>query len=310
MSELSVIITSRGNLSHLKKCLISLKHLEIEPVEVIVVSKEVISFSSDQSNLRFVSDSIGDMSELKKKILKDIKGDWILFLDEKCSLHFKYGEILKEIFSHPKIDLFSGPMIGTKNQPALDYAKSVALSSPLCTGMSFPRYRSLGHQLVFAGEEKISGEHFWLKKSILDESILSLDLLSSGESYLIQEFSKKGVGIFYHPKLIAWSYCEDKLKDFFYRGFFRSKLRKNEKNSSLDIYWLPLLFIVSHSLFFLNRQLFYQLFFMYLSLIGVVSFGLSVKAKKVWIAPLVVLYHYLIVIFYGLGFLKERFKIK
>jgi len=310
MSKLSVIITSRGNLSHLKKCLISLEHLEIKPIEVIVLSREKISLSIDTLEIRFVSDLTMTFSEMKKKIISEIQGDWILFLDEKCSLHFKYAEVLREIFLHPKIELFSGPMIGTKNQPTLDYAKSVALSSPLCSGISFPKYRSLGHQLVSTGEEKIAGEHFWVKKSLLEESMFSSAFAFSGESYLIQEIIKKAVGSFYHPKLIAWSYSDYRMKDFFYKGFFRSKLLRNGKKISGDTYWLPMTFIVVHILFILNRPFFYQVFFMYLSLVGVVSFGLSVKAKKVWIAPLVLLYHYLIVVFYGFGFLKERLKIK
>lgn len=306
MSLISVVIASQGHLEKLKRTFDSLGFLNSSDLEVFVLSNCEFDWNHEKVDFKKIIGEKVSFGHFRNILFPQINGEWVLFLTEGVSLHHRYMDYLSDIFSNPKVECFGGPLLASKNQKILSYSLHIACSSPLCTGTSFARHRGLGNKMVSAGDEKLSIDHLWVKKSLLSDHFFNDQSDLSEEIVGIQNLVRDGHGVFFHPKLIAWSNIESSLKEFFHRGYLRSSISRMKITPGSEIYWVPSIFLLFHLTFFLDKNFFFQVLFLYLSIIGFISFGLAVKSKNILIAPLVMFYHYLIVIFYGSGFLKEK----
>jgi len=132
--------------------------------------------------------------------------------------------------------------------------------------------------------------------------------LLSDEIILLKKLKKEGFGIYYHPKLIAWTNFDLKLMDFFIRGYVRSEIVSLKESSHGEVFWLPLIFVLGHAIIFFDKNLFFHLSQLYLGVVGFVSIGLSLRIGKVWLSPIILVFHYIFVMTYGLGFITQRLK--
>jgi hypothetical protein len=88
-------------------------------------------------------------------------------------------------------------------------------------------------------------------------------------------------------------------------GYWRSRLLRGQKGKGL-MFWLPSVFVFMHLLAFVDFRIFLELAKVYTLIILFVSMGLSSRRNNFFHFPVVALLHYLIVFFYGTGFLLER----
>jgi glycosyltransferase involved in cell wall biosynthesis len=306
MSEVTVIIISQGRTTYLSKCLESLKNLGEIPYHLIICSNGEIDPKVLNDQTRVLVKTNSSIGELKNLALKEAHGEWILVLNENSYLHRQYGENVKPILENSKIDVFGGPIVGAREESFFKRAMGVTLSSPLCSGVSFARYRSLGKRMMVADDEKLSGQHIWFRRRVLEGNAFEEKFVLSDEILLIKKLKKEGFGVFYHPKLVAWTYFDLKLKDFFTRGHVRSEIVSSKESSHGEVFWLPLFFVLGHLVLLIDQNLFLHLAQLYLGVVGFVSIGLSLRIGMVWLSPIILVFHYIFVMTYGLGFLTQR----
>jgi hypothetical protein len=96
------------------------------------------------------------------------------------------------------------------------------------------------------------------------------------------------------------------LKDFFTRGYVRSEIVSSKESSHGEVFWLPLFFVLGHLVLLIDQNLFLHLAQLYLGVVGFVSIGLSLRIGMVWLSPIILIFHYIFVMAYGLGFLTQR----
>jgi hypothetical protein len=77
-----------------------------------------------------------------------------------------------------------------------------------------------------------------------------------------------------------------------------------------EIFWLPSLFVMLHSLILFDPLTFWYLARLYLSIILMASIALTMRVQRLRYFPLVTFFHYYIVFVFGVGFLAERIRRK
>lgn len=301
------------------KCLDSLRPLEGE-WELILVANghplpEQILVKAQEMTPQFKllsSESQLTPGRARNFALEHALGEWIFFLDDDAYIRQGYWERVRPLLQDNKIDVLGGPDSPALGMSAFSLALALALSSPFCTGTTFSRHRSFGTSLQHADEKKLTSANLWVRKKALGEVRFPEDFIRAEETVFLQKLKLQGRAFYYHPLLVVGHFRRSRLKDLwrpsFYAGFFRSKLMKEKLQKDNEIFWLPSGFVLMHGLFFLEPIVFWYLARMYLGLVLFMSLALSIRAKRVWLFPLVSFFHYFIVFLYGIGFLVERMR--
>jgi glycosyltransferase involved in cell wall biosynthesis len=310
MVTLSILIISQGREELLKKCLDSLNP-PLDNWEIIIVANGCTISEEFKTKATVLESQVALTPGAARNIgIKEAKGKWILFLAEESYLSKTYWEIVLPLLENPKIDVFGGPTLAAKGMKVLSQSLAIALSSPFCTGMTFARYQGLGKKLITADETKLSHANLWIKKELLEERTYPEDYLHGEEILLLQELKAMGCSLFYHPKLMTYLFHQSSVRDYYWEGFYRSRILRKKIGVGNQVYWLPAIFVLLHFLIFIDSFLWLSLAKLYAGVIIFISLGLSSRyTNKWWLFPLVSIQHYLVVFFYGLGFLSERVKL-
>lgn len=317
MVSLSVLIITQGREDLLLKCLESLRGIEA-PWQLILgangaeLSPATLDFSksltADFSLLEFPETL--PPGEARNRCAELAEGEWIHFLDDDSHWTKNYWEIAKTCLKVPQIEIFGGPDVPALGMSAFSESIAIALSSPLCTGMTFSRHRPLGRALIPADEEKLTSCNLWVKRDLVLKHPFPMDYRRGEETYFLQSLKASGHRAFYHPLLQVGHFRRKNLKALFrptfFAGYFRSKVMREKLTVGAEVFWLPTVFVFLHFIVIPAPDLFLQLAELYLGIILSVSLGLSVKAGRIQLFPLVGFLHYFIVFNYGLGFLAER----
>lgn len=321
MVSLSVLIITHGREELLLKCLNSLRDIDCQWQLVIGANGEELS----ESILKKVSELTANFKivdlpqklspgEARNLCLHECIGDWVHFLDDDSFWTSGYWALVQTLLTRDDFDIYGGPDAPAPQMGPFSLSLAIALSSPFCTGMTFSRHRSLGLKLIKADEEKLTSCNLWVRKNKLNGTEFPVDYMRGEETKFLQELQIKGLKAAYHPKLKVYHYRRKKLSELWRpalgAGYFRSKVLKEKMGVGGEIFWLPSIFVLMHTLIFFDSIAFVALTKLYLGMIFTISFGLSVKAKKFYLFPMVAFFHYFIVTLYGLGFLKERLGFK
>lgn len=236
-------------------------------------------------------------------------GEWVHFIDDDSYWTPGYWETVKDLLPDPHYEVIGGPDGPAHPMSYFQESISIALSSPLCTGVTFARHKSLGRTIVPATEEKLTSCNLWIRKDILKENPFPSDFKRAEENFLLQELERDHRRMFYHPKLKVGHFRRKNLMGILRptlgAGFWRSRLLKGHKGTG-GIFWLPSVFVILHLVVLFDLLLFLELAKVYSVMIIFVSMGLSSRKNRFFHFPLVAFLHYLIVFLYGTGFLLER----
>lgn len=301
MSRFTVLIISQGNEELLRKCIDSVRP-NLADGELLIVGNGAPVPASCREGARIIESTERLTPGAARNLgLQHITTEWVFFCGEATSVRASSWKFLAEFLENPKVDGVGGPLRGKS-------AMSIALSSPFCTGTTFSRYRGLGGKAVLADEEKLTIQNLWLRRSALDAHRFPEDYLHGEELLLLQELRRQGGQFLYHPKLVSFYQSQEGVRDFFWEGFYRSRLMKLSLSVGQEAFWLPAVFVLLQLALFLHPASFLALAELYWGIILFVSLGLCVRERRIWLFPYVAILHYIIVLFYGLGFLVERFK--
>jgi len=200
--------------------------------------------------------------------------NWVFYQRPDTFVPPEYFEQVRVLLENPHVEVLAGPLIGSIKLPASSRALHIALSSPLCSGLSFAKYRSFGKGLISADSHKMSFDNLWVRKDLVDQDVSTLQT-------------------FYHPGLRIFA-----LKGMTYSELFNS-----------EGHHVAFMFLLAHVSALVWPHQFLEFAKFYWMSILFVSFGLSLRARKVWLFPLVALYHYLILMIHGSGFIYQKLKL-
>jgi hypothetical protein len=201
----------------------------------------------------------------------NVPSNWVFYQRPGTVVPEGHEQLIAPLLANEHVDVIGGPVIGSSKLSVARRALSIAISSPLCSGINFPRYRSFGKAMIQSDFSKLTYDNLWIRKELVGQDL-------------------KGRNVFYHPYLRIYDH-EGRLLNEFVNG-----------EGSI----VAVVFILLHALIFFSLPLFIELAKIYWISILFVSVGLSLKANKVWIFPLVALYHYIVPICSGIGFIKRK----
>ncbi len=321
MVSFSIIILTHGREELLMKCLRSLCPEGMEWQLILVANGKPLA----PSILDFARTVTPDFKliETEKKVgpgkgrnlaLATASGEWVFFIDDDAYVLKDYWEKVQSFLSDKKIDVIGGPDAPADDMSGFSQSLALALSSPLCTGRTFYRHKSFGSKARLADEEKLTSCNLWVRKSALGGVAFPEDYIRAEENFFLQRLKNNGASIYYHPGLVVRHFRRTKLKEIwrptFYAGYSRSKLMREKLTVGDEIFWLPSLFVMLHSLILFDPLTFWYLARLYLSIILMASIALTMRVQRLRYFPLVTFFHYYIVFVFGVGFLAERIRRK
>ena len=317
MFSFTVIILTHGREKLLSKCLDSLRPGDVSWQLILVangkpLSEEILEKAKNLTphcELVYHAQTLSP-GKARNLALELASGEWIFFLDDDAYVLPGYWEIAETHLHEATLDVFGGPDVPAKGMNKNAQALAIALASPLCTGKTSVRHRSFGHRPIEAGEDKLTSCNLWVRKSSIDNVRFPQDYIRGEESAFLLKLQLQGKRIIYDPRLLVAHHRRAKVREIFrptfWAGFYRSELMRSTPSPGDALFWLPALFVILHSLFFLQQDIFWYLARMYLSLTLFISVAHSMRDRRPGLFLRVVLFHYLIIFNYGLGFLMNR----
>ena len=318
MGLITVIIITQGRLKLLMKCLESLRQFPSETQLILLSNGEKLGDEARSLvSGMFAHSEILETQEVlnagmaRNLAIKSVRAetDWVFFIDDDAYLPEQYWTTAMKYLWQKEIDVLGGADITPKGMSYFSRSVAISLMSPFCTGLTFSRHYPLGKKIQYASEENLTSAQLWVRKKFLDLVSFPENFKRGEESYFLQELSEKGAGMFYHPHLRLYHYRRDSLmkilKVNFQGGRFRS-LMMRKKSGFSGSYYLPSVFVLLHFIAFYDLTHFMDLAKLYILIVACISLGLSQRQKDFFCFPLVIILHYIIVISYGLGFIKGR----
>lgn len=134
------------------------------------------------------------------------QGDWILFLDDDAYLSSGYRAQFQIALTQWKESaVIGGPNLTPPGSGEFARLSGEVLASPLCTGLSSPRYRATGVARV-CGDESVSGCNLLVRRAAIDRAQVRFHptLFPNEENVLIQDLIAAGFIATYVPELIVY----------------------------------------------------------------------------------------------------------
>lgn len=234
--------------------------------------------------------------------------DWICFLDDDTLIPENYISKASKIINLHQPDVFGGPDKAPPQSTDFEMALSMALKSPLTTAHTRHRHTT-SEGIMLGAESNLILCHLWVKTKILRDTKFNPVLKRNEENYLLDILEKEGHSILYIADL--WIYHFRK-KDLFslYKavstsGYFRAKTFSDSPKVKQLIYFAPLLFnLYLLSLPFLSYSLFFVPLYLYIVLNFITSLVEINDENKTKLLIRTSLIQFLIIVFYGIGFLN------
>lgn len=311
----SVLIITHGREELLIKCLDALR--PAVPFELVLfanglpLSESLKTFLSAYPADVKLGESPAQLlpGKARNAAMKLVTKDWVHLIDDDSYWTASYWPLVQKLLSHEEIEVLGGPDGPARAMGYFPESVSIALSSPLCTGMTFARHRALGNSLVPATEDRLTSCNLWVKAELLRRYPFPEDFRRAEETWLLLELQKHQHRMFYHPGLRVGHHRRKNLYSLLRptlgAGYWRSRLLRGGGGEG-KVYWLPSVFVLLHGIAVFDLALFWELARVYAVMVLAVSLGLSSNRGRFLNFPLVALLHYVIVFLYGSGFLLER----
>lgn len=314
MVSFSVLIITHGREELLTKCLESLR--PAAPFELVLFANGLPLSDNLKKYLEQYPGTVkisGSETQLtpgaaRNKAAGLTSGEWVHLIDDDSYWMKGYWETVQGLLGDENIEVLGGPDGAARPVSYFQESVSIALSSPLCTGVTFARHKALGKSIVPATEEKLTSCNLWVRGEILKKYPFPEDFRRAEETVFLLALQKDHRKMFYHPLLRVGHYRRKNLLGLFRptlgAGYWRSRLLRTSGGTKM--FWLPTVFVLLHLIAFYDFRLFLELAKVYIVMVTAVSMGLSSKRNRLSHFPLVAVLHYVIVFLYGGGFLLER----
>ncbi len=315
MVSFSVLIITHGREELLIKCLESLR--PATPFELILfanglpLSENVTTYLENYPAQVKLAESKTQLTPgaSRNRCVELVTKEWVYLIDDDSYWYPGYWKTVQLYLGNQEMDVLGGPDGPADNVSYFQESVSIALSSPLCTGVTFARHQGLGKTLVSATEEKLTSCNLWIKTALMRKYPFPEDYKRAEETVFLQELQKHRHTMFYHPGIRVGHFrrknLQALLKPTVGARYWRSRLLRQSDGGG-QMFWLPSIFVILHLIIFFNFKLFLELGQLYFAMILPVSMGISSRRKRFWHFPLVAFLHYMIVFLYGTGFLLER----
>lgn len=245
----------------------------------------------------------------RNRALELVTTEWVHLLDDDSFWCAGYWETIRALLERSDAQVIGGPDSPAQGMNFFQVSVAIALSSPLCTGVTFARHRSLGKGISTATEERLTSCNLWVKTELLRKHPFPEDFYRAEETVLLLALQEEGTRMLYVPALRVGHHRRKNLlallRPTIGAGYWRSRLLRMRKES-LSIFALPSIFVLLHLLLFTHPDIFWELARVYGIVVLAASAGLSSQRRGLRYFPLVAFLHYFIVFFYGAGFLLER----
>lgn len=307
--DFSIVIVTYNRKKYLERCLDSIRlnsSTDLRFETIVIFNGESSYFNSicnKYSECKCYYIPATTPAEARNKGVEKCSGRLIFFLDDDCHLPANY---FSRVPFHEAWDVLGGPDMTPPDASSFEESLGLALSSPLCMGLTYKR-----HTLESKKEAKESDEtslilcNLWFKRTLfLDEGFrFSSDLFRCEENYLLKLLKEKGKILYYASSLGVYHTRKRDLRSLslsiMKSGECRVKNFSKLPQRKELLYFLPLIF--SGCLFF-TISTSYLPFIMLFGLYTLAVLGLM--AWKHRCVNFLVLYlHYHILLFYSLGLL-------
>ena len=227
-------------------------------------------------------------SENRNRGIRKAKGEILFFLDDDAVVDENILKNAEKFFVENKVDVVGGPQLTPKNDKLFAKTSGFAMSSFLATHKMSNRYKK-GKLNLDADEYCLASANLFVKKQVFNSTAGFDSKLYPGEdSELIKRLKSLGFKIAYSPNLYIYHKRRPTFRSFFKQFFNYGKVYlQKEKTKSMKpslLYFFPSLFLLYLiSLIFLYRisLLFLIPLGVYVILVLLNSFYLSIKNKNV-----------------------------
>lgn len=299
--KVHIIIISYNRQPLLKRCLLSLKHINPWQAQAYVLINGHDPQSTFMSS-RLAENSIvpiklyqgarQSLSAARNFLLNQLSeeissNDWILFLDDDAYLPENFGRKAIEVTNRAR--KIKAEIIGAPNltPPESSFSQQLTgewLGSFVATGPISRRYhRGPNLEKIVHNDHGLILCNLWLSAAALKEELF-LETIKGGEEnfYFYRFFSSLGKAI-YSSELFVYHERREKLVGFFQQiykyGFGRGQVFKNNKNPQW-VYFTPLTFFFALGASSIwSSELFASLVFLYMGVIFFESWRLAFKIR-------------------------------
>ena len=305
----SIVIVTYNRKKYLERCLKSIKQQASSKFQfevIIIFNGEMSYFSSvkrEFSGYHSYYIPKTTPSHARNYGVTKCQGKYVFFLDDDCYLPENYFDNLNLNLDW---DVLGGPDMTPPDANAFEKNLGHALASPLCMGFTYKRHHVHSTEVnIPADESKLILCNLWFKREIFSEQGFKFptNLFRNEENFLLKQLKDDNKIILYNSKLAVFHSRKDDLKSLALTiaksGECRVKNFSQLPESQELIYFLPMVFL----------SFFFYWIFNPLSILGygflaytfMVIFYVVFYKKQM--KPMVVILHYLILIFYAFGLL-------
>jgi hypothetical protein len=140
----------------------------------------------------------------RNRALSDARGEWIYFADDDIFVpETLFESFAAHLGSEPDAVVLGGPNLTPPHSTLFQRASGLAMSSPLGTWQSVPRYRAVGPRRD-CGEESLILCNLFADRSALGENPFVDTLCCGEENWLIRKLGALGRPMIYAPDLHVW----------------------------------------------------------------------------------------------------------
>ncbi len=311
----SIIIPVYNRPDEIKELLQSLTQLNFnEKYEVVIVEdgsidkcENIANYFKNQLDISYYFKENSGPGDSRNFGMSKAKGDYFIIFDSDCIIPEQYLNEVKEALMHNYIDCFGGPDTASKRFSSIQKAINFAMTSFITTGgirggsekieQFQPRSFNMGlSKIAFQKSGGFGNIHPG------EDPDLSIRLWKLG--FETKLFTKAFV---YHKRRIDWEKFYSQVNKF---GKARPILDHWYPEYSRLTFLFPSLFVIgffaSMILLFLGYDIFLKLYFIYFTLIFIIS---SIQNKNIYVGFLSIRAVCVQFFGYGLGFLYSFYKV-
>lgn len=294
--KIAVLILTYNRVHLLKKCIDSIINQNKHPYDLHfyisvngpdIAARDYLESVKSQISLTYIySDYEIPVGEARNKLINMIDEKWICFLDDDIYLPSNYFQKADEVQKKfPEIDIFGGPDQNTDEANDFQNALSLVMENYLATGPTNKRHKSVGEEIVDGNEVNLILCNFWAKKSVFNLKMFPVKFRRNEENYLMAILHDKGIKMKYVPFMkVHHNRKVDYYKIIrvlYLAGIYRSISLIYYPKSARLIFFLHILFLTSIGLsFIINKSLGITYLLLYVIIIAIQSFLISIKLKK------------------------------
>ncbi len=318
---ISIIIVTYKRVELLKRLLLSLEKALIKQVrfkvELLIVVNGVDDFDSskylEEKNIKHKIIDSCTPGEARNVAIDLACGDWLVFFDDDVEVPDDYFLLAQKFLDKfPQADVFGGPDRYPKMATAKEEALGITLSSPLAT--SITRFRHIGgnqkNAPIYCDETYLILCNLWMKSEIFKRDGLRFDgrFYRNEENVLLAQLMDKK--LFFVRELYVYHARRAAFFKVARATMLSGKMRLRSifayHNTFRIIYFIPSIFVFY--LAFVSWFIVWP-FYIYLLTVFFASLFLVVQKKRSHLLTLVIFYHIVLNISYGIGFWHELFTV-